>query len=150
VRNCRLWLAILLVLTVAVVLPSISSAGAQSERVAVSFVTADICGAGGEPIAVDGVMHLVHTFTSPADGVSFEEQIAQAHLVGVGLVSGDRYIFNATAHIIGNYVPNGTSISMETDQSVRVHAGESTPLDDFYMRFRITPSDTFVEIDGCR
>jgi hypothetical protein len=150
VRNCRLWVAVVCALTVAVVLPSTSPAAAQSERVRVSFVTTEICGADGEPIAVDGELHLVSTFTSTAEGVYFEQQIAQAHLVGVGLVSGDTYIFNATGHTVGNYLPNGGSVSMEADQSVQVHAGESTALDDFYMRFSFTPSGTFVSIEGCR
>jgi hypothetical protein len=137
-------------LTVAVVLPSTSPAAAQGKWVRVSFVTNAVCGADGEPIAVDGEMHLVYTFTSTAEGVYFEQQIVHAHLVGVGLVSGDTYIFNATGHTVGNYLPNGTSVSMETDHSVQVHAGESTSLDDFYMRFSFTPSGTFVAVEGCR
>jgi hypothetical protein len=147
----RRLLSVFAVVTAVVsVAPGPSQADATSTRVPVSFVTGDICGADGEPIAVEGQMHIVYAFTSQDEGVFHEQQIAQAHLVGVGLVSGDRYILNSSSETSESVLSNGNSLVMHTEHAVRIHAGETTPFDDFYMRFTFNPGGYSVDISGCR
>ena len=135
--------AMLMVVTAA------ARADATSEWIPVSFVTNSFCGTS-EVIAVEGDMHVVYAFTSQGDGVYHEQQIAQAHLVGYGLESGDMYIFDASGHIVGNYPPNGRSLVLESDHSVQIHAGETTPLDDFYMRVSFNTGGYSIDVSGCR
>lgn len=146
----RPWIMLVVVTAVAAYMPAVSRAGATTTRVPLSFVTNDLCGADGEPIAVSGDMHIVYAFTSQDDGAFHEQQIAQAHLVGIGLVSGDRYIFNATGHIFESTFTSGSSLVMEADRSVQIHAGETTALDDFYMRVSFNPGGYYVDQSGCR
>jgi hypothetical protein len=146
----RPWIVLVLVIAVAAFVPAISHAGATATRVSLSFLSGTQCGLDGERIAYKGDMSIVYAFTSPTEGVFQEQQIATAHLVGVGLVSGDKYIFNATGHIFESTSANRGSLVMEADRAVEIHAGESTVLDDFYMRMSFNPGGAYVDESGCR
>jgi hypothetical protein len=109
----------------------------------------DECGLG-EQIKAEGQMIVVHSFESHAEGIFHERFNAEAHFLGTGVVSGDRYVFNATGHIAESTFENGGSMVMEMDQVVEIHAGETVPLDDFFLRFGFNPAGQITDVAVCR
>jgi hypothetical protein len=126
------------------------AANLANVRVPVSFVSSDFCADQGEPIAYDGFMHIVYNFTTDGAGGFHEIQVADAQYSGVGVVTGDKYVVTAADHIVGNYPDSGTSIVSMTMHVERIHAGETTQLDDSYYMMVLSPGGYTVEQEGCR
>src|SRR4051812_43215968 len=147
----RHWIVLFAVVAGAACLPAVSRAEASVDRVALSFTSGDMCGVDGEPVALTGRMIVAHTFVDMGDGVYHERDVAQLHMTGFGLVSGDRYIFNASGQVSEMTFDNRPAIVIDTSQAVMIHAGETTPLDDFYLRMSLhTPGGVYVDESGCR
>jgi hypothetical protein len=144
----RVWL-VLVVALIAACVPAIAHAGATVTRVPLSLTIGDECGLG-EPIEAEGHMIVVSTFESHTEGIFHERFVAEAHLLGTGLVTGDRYIFNATGQIAESTFVNGSSMVMESDMVVEIHAGETVPLDDFFMRVAFNPAGHVFDETACR
>jgi hypothetical protein len=140
---------VLLVTMVAACVPAVSHAGATTTRVPLSLTIGDECGVP-EPIAVEGTMTVVDIFNSQGEGVFHERFNAETHLMGTGLVSGDKYVFNASSHLAESTFNNRGALVMESDRVVEVHAGETVALDDFFLRVGFNPAGVFFEESGCR
>jgi hypothetical protein len=144
----RLWLVILITIVAACV-PALAHAGATVTRVPLSLTIGDDCGLG-EPIAAEGDMIVVYSFNSLGPDVFHERSIAQTHLRGTGLISGDSYVFNASGHLSESTFNNRGAIVMESDRVVEIHAGETVALDDFFLRMSFNPAGVIVDESGCR
>jgi hypothetical protein len=145
----RTWLVLVAAAALSVGVVPLARADTTVARIPLSFVTNDQCGLDGEPIAVEGTMVVVSTFTSNQEDVFREGAIAVTHLVGFGLETGDRYVFNASGHLFESTFSNRASLVMEADRAVQIHAGETTPLDDFHMRSFLNPDGHVVDESGC-
>ena len=147
----RHWTVLVTVVAMAACLPAVSRAETSVIRVPLSFTGGDMCGADGEPVALRGQMIVVTTFANLGDGVYKERSVAQVHLAGVGLASGDSYIYNASGQVAEMTFDKRPAIVIDTSQAVMIHAGETTPLDDFYLRMSLhTPGGRYVDESGCR
>jgi hypothetical protein len=147
----RHWIVLAAVAAVAACVPAVSRADTSVNRVPLAFTIFDMCGVDGEPVAVTGQAIFVDTFVDFGDGVYHEREIAQVHLAGLGLVSGDRYIFNASGQLSEFTFDNRPALVIDTSKAVMIHAGETTALDDFYMRMSLHPPDRWsVDESGCR
>ena len=147
----RNWIVLVAVAAVAACVPAVSHADTTVNRGSLSFTSYDMCGVDGEPVALTGQLVIVDTFLDFGDGVYHEQEIAQVHLAGFGLVSGDRYIYNVSGQLSELTFDNRPALVIDTTQGVMIHAGETTPLDDFYMRMSLHPPDQWsVDESGCR
>jgi len=147
----RHWIVLAAVAAVAAFVPAVSRADTSVNRAPLSFTSYTMCSVDGEPVALTGQMIIVGTFLSFQEGVYHEQGIAQVHLAGVGLVSGDRYIFNASSQLSELTFDNRPVLVIDTTHAVMIHAGETTPLDDFYLRMSLHPPDQWsVDESGCR
>ena len=147
----RHWIVLAAVAAVAACVPAVSRADTSVNRVPLSFTSSDMCGVDGEPVALTGQLIIVDTFLSFGEGVYHEREIAQLHLAGFGLVSGDRYIYNATGQLSELTFDNRPALVIDTTRAVMIHAGATTPLDDFYLRMSLHPPDQWsVDESGCR
>jgi hypothetical protein len=95
-----------------------------------SFTTDASC--TGESIAFEGTMRLIRDETENANGSHFHGHVT-AHLDGVGLLSGAKYVGTINSGVNVNIAaPPRESSNMTLVSSIRVvSAGESAPSDDY-------------------
>jgi hypothetical protein len=106
------------------------AASVENSTVPLSFTTDASC--VGEAIAFDGTMHLIRNDTETANGSHFRGH-AIAHLEGVGLPSGAKYVGTINDGVNVNIAnppsESGTATLVSNLHIVRV--GESAPADDY-------------------
>jgi hypothetical protein len=139
------------VLAGSVLAPSASADPAVNTTVPLNFVTSSQCPAdtGGEQVAFEGAMHLTYSFNSNPPGGFREQFHANVHLLGVGLTTGDRYIFAAGDTITGIYPSGRGAVVSVTGRVQEIHAGDATPGDDFSIRMVLSPGGFNADREGC-
>jgi hypothetical protein len=121
------------------------AAPVEHSTVPLSFTTDASC--TGESIALEGTMHLLRGETENANGSHFHGHVT-AHLDGVGLLSGAKYVGTIEGGVNVN-LPTPPKESATTSTLVSkirvVRTGESAPSDDYsehiLIRLTITAND---------
>jgi hypothetical protein len=118
----------------------------------------------GEPVVLDGRVHLLISVTANADGSFRVKQHTNTQgVTGIGLTSGDSYSFNQGDNLMGEVdVPAGGSGHLVGHQEF-IHHGESggvtnPALDDKHVYFNTTvaldasgqPTTTFTTRIECK
>ena len=97
----------------------------------------------GEVVRFEGTTHTLFFENVDGHGAIHVHGNVEEHFLGVGLTSGDRYVWNAVETVgYRNFDDVGNATLVETAHVS--HAGESTPADDhklhYLEHFTLTPS----------
>ena len=121
------------------------AAPVEHSTVPLSFTTDASC--TGESIAFQGTMHLLRGDTETGNGSHFHGHVT-AHLDGVGLLSGAKYVGKIEAGVNVNLAtpPSESATTSTLVSNIHVvRTGESAPSDDYsehiLIRLTITPND---------
>jgi hypothetical protein len=162
IRRPLLFMLALCLLLALEALPALAAQGTNESIDITGIFEVNEC--TGEPVVLDGRVHLLTAVTANADG-SFhvKQHINTQGVTGIGVISGDSYSFNQEDNFMGEVdVPAGGSGHLVGHQEF-IHHGESRgvtnpALDDKHVHFNTTvaldasgqPTTTFTTRIECK